>query len=118
MNDQASIPVNYMKYITLSILLIVFLYGIRHTQNTKGTMAVSKTTASEIPIYCVETNNPILAITIDNTWENEDINELLNVMKKHNTQPVIFTTRDWAQKNPDIVKTINAAGFHLILEYE
>ncbi len=103
----------YMKYITLFLLLLVFLYGIRHMPNVSGTMTVSTTTAHELPIYCVSTEKPVLALTFDSAWGTEDLNDILTILNNHNAKAVFFVTGQWARNNPDAIRAIDAAGHEI-----
>ncbi len=105
--------INFMKYITLLLLLIVFLYGIIHITDTTDTMTVSHINYSELPIYCVDTREPIIALTFDSAWGTEDLNEILSVLKKHNAPAVFFVTGDWARTNPDAIRLINDSGHEI-----
>ena len=105
MSESSLFSEQYMKYITLFLLLLVFLYGIRHMPDTTGTMTVSKTTVKELPIYCVNTD--------ENAWWTDDLNDILNILEKHNAKAVFFVTGDWARNNPDAVKAIDSAGHEI-----
>mgnify|MGYP002623014800 CR=1 FL=1 len=113
MSESSLFPEQYMKYITLFLLLLVFLYGIRHMPDTTGTMTVSNTTVKELPIYCVNTDENALALTFDSAWGTEDLNDILNILEKHNAKAVFFVTGDWARNNPDAVKAIDSAGHEI-----
>lgn len=113
MTDESAQSVNYMKYITLFLLLIVFLYGIRRLPVTQGTMTVSTISASELPIYCVNTDKPYIALTFDSAWGTEDLTDILSILDKHNAPAVFFVTGEWADNNPDAIKQIDTAGHEI-----
>lgn len=101
---------NYMKYITLFLLIAVFLYGINDAVNTRDTIATSSFYAGEFPIYCVNTEKPVVALTFDSAWGDEDLDEILAVLKKHNAPATFFVTGEWVEKYPDAIVTIDSAG--------
>lgn len=103
----------YMKYITLALLLMVFLYGMRHMPETQGTLAVSHLTAEELPIYSVDTDQPVVALTFDSAWGTEDLADILAILRKHNAPAVFFVTGDFVRNNPDAVKMIDEAGHEI-----
>lgn len=113
MTDPSALPINYMKYITLLLLLLVFLYGIRHIPNATNTMTVSQMTASELPIYCVDTQTSAVALTFDSAWGTEDLNDILAILNAHHAKAVFFVTGEWARKNPDAIRAIDAAGHEI-----
>ena len=110
MSESSTFPEQYMKYITLFLLLLVFLYGM---PDTKGTMTVSTTTAKELPIYCVNTDRPEIALTFDSAWGTEDLNDILSILGKHDAKAVFFVTGEFARKNPDAIKAIDEAGHEI-----
>ena len=67
----------------------------------------------ELPIYCVETKEPKIALTFDAAWGNEDTQKILEVLKKHDVHVTFFMTGGWVENYPDDVKAILAAGHDL-----
>ncbi len=67
----------------------------------------------ELPIYCVETEKPQVALSFDAAWGNEDTAEILKILKKHNVKVTFFMTGGWVESYPDDVKAILADGHDL-----
>lgn len=105
--------INYMKYLTLFLLFIVFLYGIQNTINTKNALATSSFYTNEIPIYSVNTDQPVLALTFDSAWGSEDIDSILSILEKHNAPATFFVTGEWASRYPTAIQSIDRAGHDL-----
>ena len=106
MSMISHLKINYMKYITLFLLISVFLYSIHDTIRTNNAIATSSFFANELPIYCVDTEKPVLALTFDSAWGNEDLADILAILKKHNAPAAFFVTGEWAQKYPDAIVAI------------
>lgn len=66
-----------------------------------------------LPIYCVKTEKPQIALSFDAAWGNEDTANILNILAKHNVRVTFFMTGEWMQKYPEDVKAIAAAGHDL-----
>ena len=64
----------------------------------------------KIPIYSVERPDNKIALTFNCAWGAEDIPQILDTLKKHDTKATFFTVGTWAEKYPDAVKSIVAAG--------
>lgn len=64
----------------------------------------------ELPIYCVKTDKPQIALTFDGAWGNEDTATLLDILERQNVTATFFFTGGWISKYPDDVKTILAKG--------
>ncbi len=67
----------------------------------------------ELPIYCVEQNKPLISLSFDAAWGNEDTGKILETLKKHNVRVTFFMTGGWIEKYPNDVKTIAASGHDL-----
>ena len=72
-------------------------------------MSVAKTNR-KLPIYSVDTTNKKIAITFDAAWTNQDTQDLIDILKKHNAKATFFIVGDWAEKFPESVKAFYDAG--------
>lgn len=73
----------------------------------------SNVSGRNLPIYCVETSEPKVALSFDAAWGNEDTEEILATLKKHDVHVTFFMTGGWVKNYPEDVKTILAAGHDL-----
>ena len=113
MSTESATSINYMKYITLFFLLFVFLYGIRNYTNVQSVRTTSHLWQNELPIYCVDTPEPVVALTFDSAWGTEDLDDILSILQKHNAPATFFVTGEWAKKNPDAIRAIDKAGHEI-----
>lgn len=67
----------------------------------------------ELPIYCVEKDKPLISISFDAAWGNDDTRKLLQILKKHNVRATFFMTGGWIEKYPEDVKAIAEGGHDL-----
>lgn len=83
--------------------------------NETGSFAPTSAPAAknEIPIYCVQTNEPKIALTFDAAWGNEDTGKIMDVLKKHDVKVTFFMTGGWVDTYPDDVKMVLAQGHDL-----
>ncbi len=65
------------------------------------------------PVSQVETNQKVMALTVNVDWGEENIPAMLEVFKKENIKVTFFISGRWAKNNPDLVKRINSEG-HLV----
>lgn len=77
------------------------------------TISSSLINNKELPIYCVEQDKPLISISFDAAWGNDDTAKILEVLKKHNVRATFFMTGGWIEKYPDDVKAIAAGGHDL-----
>lgn len=95
--------------LTSLLLLVTSIYFYPQTTATIRSHIDSK----ELPIYCVESEEPKIALSFDAAWGNEDTAKILEILKKNDVRVTFFMTGGWVEKYPDDVKAIAAAGHDL-----
>lgn len=128
-NDTKGVLIQYMqvisdylrgrngskKVVTLAVAVLVLtgLLGV-HYYNEGSLLPTSSTSGGkELPIYCVQTDEPEIALTFDAAWGNEDTKQIMEILKKHDVKVTFFMTGGWVEKYPDDVKMILAEGHDL-----
>lgn len=90
----------------LSVLLaITVMSGL-----VAGQYVTSASATKKLPIYSVQTDKKQVAITFDAAWTNQDTEQLIEILKKHNATATFFIVGDWAEKFPESVKAFYDAG--------
>lgn len=100
-----------MKYLLLPcffILAVVLYISFHHEISVSNTV-----NGRELPIYCVQTDKPQIAISFDAAWGNEDTRRILEILKKNNVKATFFMTGGWVESYPDDVRAIYADGHDL-----
>ena len=87
------------------ILAISMIFGL-----LMGNYAWASVNQKKLPIYSVETNEKKVAISFDAAWTNQDTQQLIDILKKHNAKATFFIVGDWAEKFPESVKAFHDAG--------
>ena len=67
----------------------------------------------ELPIYCVETDKKVVALSFDAAWGNEDTHILMDILAKYDVKVTFFMTGGWVEKFPEDVKYIAEQGHDL-----
>ncbi len=104
---------NYMKYITLTLLIFVLLFALKKYTGQSYISTLHEFTNSELPIYCVQTNNKQLALTFDSAWGTEDLDQILQILEQYQVTATFFVTGQWAKEHPDAIIKIDQAGHEL-----
>lgn len=91
------------------MLLVTSFYYFPSTVSTISNRIYEK----ELPIYCVEQEKPLISISFDAAWGNEDTQVILEILKKYNVKATFFMTGGWIEKYPEDVKAIAADGHDL-----
>lgn len=100
-----------MKYLLLPcffILAVVLYISFHHEISVSNTV-----NGRELPIYCVQTDKPQIAISFDAAWGNEDTQRILEILKKNDVKATFFMTGGWVESYPDDVRAIYADGHDL-----
>jgi len=92
--------------------LFIFAAGVAHLVGDSATVSNS-VNGRELPIYCVATDKPQIALTFDAAWGNEDTKQIMEILKKHDVKVTFFMTGGWVDSYPDDVKMILAEGHDL-----
>ena len=101
-----------LKYGIFALAAFAVLRGLILTAGSNIRVSNS-VNGRELPIYCVETKEPKIALTFDAAWGNEDTQKILEILKKHDVHVTFFMTGGWVENYPDDVKAILAAGHDL-----
>ena len=92
--------------------LFVFTAGMVRVLGGAATVSNS-VGGRELPIYCVETDKPQIALSFDAAWGNEDTKQIMEILRKHNVKVTFFMTGGWVDSYPEDVKMILAEGHDL-----
>ena len=64
----------------------------------------------EIPIYYVDTEEKVCAISFDAAWGNEQTADLLDTLDRYQVKTTFFLVKQWVDKFPDSVRDIAKRG--------
>lgn len=95
------------------LLMLSLSMNYHHRISENLIPAMNSTIHNELPIYCVQTEEPKISLTFDAAWGNEDTGKILEILKKHNIKVTFFMTGEWVSTYPDDVKAILNAGHDL-----
>lgn len=63
-----------------------------------------------IPIYYVDTEEKVCALSFDAAWGNESTDALLDILDEYEVKSTFFLVASWVENYPDSVKEIAARG--------
>ncbi|MCD8119192.1 MAG: polysaccharide deacetylase family protein [Lachnospiraceae bacterium] len=81
--------------------------------NSDTDVADASTEGRVLPIYSVETEEKVVAISFDCAWGDEYTQILLDILAEYEVTATFFMTGGWIESYPDDVKAIAAAGHDL-----
>ena len=68
----------------------------------------------QLPIYSVQRDDKVAAISFDAAWGNEDTQTLIDILAKYKIHTTFFVVGDWVEKYPDSVKALADAGHEVM----
>lgn len=71
-------------------------------------------TARELPIYSVERDQKMVALSFDAAWGNEDTHALIDILGKYGVRATFFVVGQWVDKYPESVKELSDAGHEVM----
>lgn len=87
----------------LAILLIFW------TVTNPAVVGVSASQRS-LPVYSVEREDKVVALSFDAAWGNEDTQTLIDILNRYGVHATFFVVGDWVDKYPESVKALSDAG--------
>ncbi len=91
----------WCSMVLLVVIIVTYVGETRSTASSGG---------KDLPIYCVDTEEKKIALSFDGAWGNEDTQDILDVLKKHDVKVTFFMTGGWVENFPEDVKKIIEAG--------
>lgn len=86
-------------------IIVGFVFGIR--------VICSKIQKYETPICRVDTEEKKVSLTFDVAWGSKNIEDILDILDKHNIKATFFLVGSWVDDNEDLVKEIYKRGHEI-----
>lgn len=101
-----------MSYIvTVFTVAVLFFTASAFNNNSEPKTVTTATNVGKLlPIYSVDTEENKVAITINCAWSADDIDSILETLKKQEVKATFFMVGDWVEKNETAVKKIYEQG--------
>ena len=96
--------------LTISLCAVLGFASICIGASTVSTAVATASTERVIPIYSVEREDKVCAISFDAAWGNEQTDGLLKTLDDYKVKTTFFLVGDWVKKYPDSVRKIAKKG--------
>ena len=77
--------------------------------NTPAVVGVSAS-KRELPVYCVQQEEKLIALSFDAAWGNEDTQTLIDILDAYGVNTTFFVVGDWVERYPESVRALVEAG--------
>ena len=71
-------------------------------------------TTRQLPIYRVQRDQKMVSLSFDAAWGNEDTEQLIEILAKHDIKATFFVVGEWVDKYPESVKALHDAGHEVM----
>lgn len=68
----------------------------------------------KLPIYSVDTEEKICALSFDAAWDDKDTDVLIEILNEHNVKTTFFVVGAWAEKYAESVKKFANSGHEIM----
>ncbi|MBQ3089565.1 MAG: polysaccharide deacetylase family protein [Oscillospiraceae bacterium] len=90
----------------LCLALAVGIFWLVDHPEAVGAAAMER----QIPIYCVQREEKLAALTFDAAWGNEDTEMLISILDRYQVPATFFLVGEWVEKFPQSVQALHEAG--------
>ena len=104
-------PAARIRAIIAAACVLIFAFAIIFGHDVKS--VVCGYALRKLPIYSVDREDKKIAISFDCAWGNEHTAKILEETGKYGVRSTFFMVSFWAEKYPDDVKKIDAAGHEI-----
>ena len=94
----------------VSAVSLVLMVGIIFWAVNSPTVVGVSVSDRELPIYCVQREDKVVALSFDAAWGNEDTQTIIDTLTKYKTNATFFVVGQWVDKYPESVKALHDAG--------
>lgn len=68
----------------------------------------------DLPVYCVQRDDKLVAISFDAAWGNEDTQRLIDILDGYGVRTTFFVVGDWVERYPESVQALHEAGHEVM----
>jgi len=92
-----------------ALLMLAAVVLIFWTVNTPAVVGASAS-KRELPVYCVQQDEKLVALSFDAAWGNEDTQTLIDILDQYGVNTTFFVVGDWVDRYPESVQALAEAG--------
>lgn len=100
------------KYITI-LAGVILAAGIFLAATVPAAISASAT-ERQLPIYCVNRDQKVCAISFDAAWGDASTQSLVDILNQYNVKATFFVIGNWAEQYPEDVKMLCENGMEVM----
>lgn len=67
----------------------------------------------KVPVYCVDTNEKKVALTVNAAWSDDDLDDFLDIFERYKIKTTFFVVGDFVKKHQNALVRITAKGHEI-----
>lgn len=87
------------------VLAVILIFWVVSSPAIVG----ASSTTRQLPVYSVQRDDKVVALSFDAAWGNEDTQTLIDILDKYDIHATFFVVGDWVDKYPESVKALSDA---------
>ena len=96
-----------VAFAVIIVLAAVCMIGI---SNENVTAVFNNNSLRKVPVYSVDTDEKVVALTFDAAWGADKTQGILDILEKHGVDGTFFLVGFWIDKYPEMVEKIAQSG--------
>ncbi|MGL4912102.1 MAG: polysaccharide deacetylase family protein [Romboutsia sp.] len=96
---------SFVLFFGALLAIMAFVFGIKNI--------CARIDKYEMPINRVKTDQKEVALTFDVAWGSKNIEEILDILDKHNVKATFFLVGSWIDDNEELAKEIHKRGHEI-----
>ncbi len=104
----------FIRLRTVALVSVCILAVLAWYAATRPSFVQADNTQRDLPIYCVERQYKVAALSFDAAWGNEDTQQLIDILARYDVKATFFVVGDWARLYPESVKALADAGHEVM----
>ena len=88
------------------VLVVVLIFWTVSNPAIVGVSASKR----QLPVYCVQRDDKVVALSFDAAWGNEDTQLLIDILNKYNINTTFFVVGEWVDRYPESVQALHENG--------
>ena len=111
--ERAAAPRREKRSRAAALLAVVLLCALSAVYISEARSAEVVARKRELPIYSVDRDDPVIAISFDAAWGGDKTMKILDILDEYQVKTTFFMVDIWVEKYPELVKEIFARGHDL-----
>lgn len=107
------IVLHFRRGILKAALLSISLVAILFFGFSASPYIQSVASAGQKPVYAVDREEKVIALSFDASWGAEHTEELLATLEQYHVKTTFFLVNLWIEEYPELVKAIDEAGHEI-----